>query len=561
MWFFNLGTMWVQITQPSAFPTHAQIAGQGTDDHHAISSQGPTFVVAANDANARVKSAADYLCDGTADDVQIQAAIDALPANGGRVLLSEGTFTLAASIQLKSGTLLQGQGRSRFNPSTGTIIQAVDALDTDLIVLADADVVHFELRDFTIDGNKANQAATSRGVSIDWTGTAQTNAPRSLIENVLIASCRDDGLRIVQPSGMGGGAVTLVDVHAWQNDGIGFDLGGDDTHAISCIANRNGLQGWKIQGGNCQLTNCAGKGSGQVTSTVGDGFHLTVGQRCQLIGCQAQDNLHDGFAITSDHHLLVGCQADSNGKTTDRRNGFRIGSAGDFARLSGCYAFDRNAGGSRVQDTGINIQASATNAMVVGCAVYNNFTNGLVDSGTGSIIAHIEGQSGFEHHAEDHAARHDENAADELLVEDLGTASSTDGQIAKADGSGGLAMEDDDYTIQFIIDGGGSAITTGQKGHAEVPASGVIEGWTILADQSGSIVVDVWKDTYANFPPTVADTIAGSEKPTLSAAQKNQDLALGTWTTTVTKGDIIAFNVDSITTVERVLVSIRVRKT
>src|SRR6185436_285783 len=30
---------------------------------------------------------ADYICDGTADDVQIQAAIDALPSTGGRVLL------------------------------------------------------------------------------------------------------------------------------------------------------------------------------------------------------------------------------------------------------------------------------------------------------------------------------------------------------------------------------------------------------------------------------------------------------------------------------------------
>ena len=32
---------------------------------------------------------------------------------------------------------------------------------------------------------------------------------------------------------------------------------------------------------------------------------------------------------------------------------------------------------------------------------------------------------------------------------------------------------------------------------------------------SGSIVIDVWKDTYANFPPIVADTITASAKPTL----------------------------------------------
>ena len=114
--------------------------------------------------------------------------------------------------------------------------------------------------------------------------------------------------------------------------------------------------------------------------------------------------------------------------------------------------------------------------------------------------------------------------------------------------------------LVFIIDGGGSAITTGQKGHLEIPFDCTIQGWTIMSDQSGSIVVDVWKDTYANFPPTVADTIAGTEKPTLSTAQKNQDLSLTTWTTTLSKGDILAFNVDSITTVTRVTIILRVTK-
>lgn len=116
-------------------------------------------------------------------------------------------------------------------------------------------------------------------------------------------------------------------------------------------------------------------------------------------------------------------------------------------------------------------------------------------------------------------------------------------------------------TITFIIDGGGSAITTGEKGHLEIPFACTITGWTILADQSGSIVVDVWKDTYALFPPTVGDTIAGTEKPTLATAQKNQDLDLTTWTTAIAAGDVLAFYVESITTVERVTISLKVVKT
>jgi len=92
-----------------------------------------------------------------------------------------------------------------------------------------------------------------------------------------------------------------------------------------------------------------------------------------------------------------------------------------------------------------------------------------------------------------------------------------------------------------------------------IPYSGTITGWTITSDVSGSCVVNVWKDTYANSPPTEADAIAGTEKPTLSSASKNQDLSLTTWTTTtVTEGDMIIFNIESATTVTAVFVELHV---
>lgn len=115
-------------------------------------------------------------------------------------------------------------------------------------------------------------------------------------------------------------------------------------------------------------------------------------------------------------------------------------------------------------------------------------------------------------------------------------------------------------TIVYTIDGGGSVITTGVKGFLEVPFDCDVQGWTILADVSGSIVVDVWMDIYANFPPTVADTIAGTEKPTLSSAQSNQDTSLSSWTTYLPRGQVLAFNVDSVATVTRVQVFLQVRK-
>lgn len=113
----------------------------------------------------------------------------------------------------------------------------------------------------------------------------------------------------------------------------------------------------------------------------------------------------------------------------------------------------------------------------------------------------------------------------------------------------------------ITIDGSGSVISSGVKGYVTIPYNCTITGWDIFADQTGSCVIDLWKDTYANFAPTNADTITGSEKPTLSSQQKNQDNSLSTWTTTINAGDIIAFNVDSATTVTRVNVIIKVNKT
>ncbi len=112
----------------------------------------------------------------------------------------------------------------------------------------------------------------------------------------------------------------------------------------------------------------------------------------------------------------------------------------------------------------------------------------------------------------------------------------------------------------ITIDGGGNVISTGVKGYVTIPYNCTITGWDIFADQVGSCVIDLWKDTYANFSPNISDSITGSEKPTLTSAQKNQDNSLSTWTTSISAGDIIAFNVDSATTVTRVNVIIKVNK-
>lgn len=108
------------------------------------------------------------------------------------------------------------------------------------------------------------------------------------------------------------------------------------------------------------------------------------------------------------------------------------------------------------------------------------------------------------------------------------------------------------------IDGASNVIATGSKGYREIPFACTITGWTILGKESGSCVIDVKKCTYSNFPTTTS--ITGSEKPTLSSAQKNQDTNLTTWTTAISAGDILEFVVDSASTITRVNLFIQYTK-
>ena len=121
--------------------------------------------------------------------------------------------------------------------------------------------------------------------------------------------------------------------------------------------------------------------------------------------------------------------------------------------------------------------------------------------------------------------------------------------------------------LEFVLDGGGSVLTAKIYGYIEVPYSCTIKRSTLLADASGSVVVDLYKCTYANFDgsathPVVGDKITASAPPTLSSAVKAQDSTLTGWTTTMTAGDILEFIITgSPATCKRVTISLQVQRT
>lgn len=149
-----------------------------------------TFVVAASNASAASIAQADYVCDGTADDVQIQAAIDALPTGGGCVVMTEGIFYFASSVIIpcdggNTRLTLQGQGQATEITADGTL---ADHFFKTTVTTQRA--MYHTFRDFVIDATLGGGSQSAGDGIYIW-------APSySRFINLTIRGCADDGIEM-----------------------------------------------------------------------------------------------------------------------------------------------------------------------------------------------------------------------------------------------------------------------------------------------------------------------------------------------------------------------------
>lgn len=131
---------------------------------------------------------------------------------------------------------------------------------------------------------------------------------------------------------------------------------------------------------------------------------------------------------------------------------------------------------------------------------------------------------------------------------------SVDGDTITINGSnqlvGTLSTAAKTRSITFNINGNGSAIGTGTVVGSDlyVPYACTITAATLVADASGSIVVDVWAQAFGSGVPTVSQSIVASDAPTLSSAQSSTDTTLTGWTTAVAEATWFRLHVNSATT-------------
>ena len=92
----------------------------------------------------------DYLCDGTADQTEINAAITALPATGGEIVILDGTYNITAKIDVtKDNVSIRGNGNA-------TVLKRMFDSSVDEGVITLTSRSGCKISNLQVDGNKGS---------------------------------------------------------------------------------------------------------------------------------------------------------------------------------------------------------------------------------------------------------------------------------------------------------------------------------------------------------------------------------------------------------------------
>lgn len=107
-------------------------------------------------------------------------------------------------------------------------------------------------------------------------------------------------------------------------------------------------------------------------------------------------------------------------------------------------------------------------------------------------------------------------------------------------------------TFGVTVDGGGAVPVTGSLGFITIPYNCTITNWYMVANVSGSAVIDVKRSG--------SSIVGAGNKPTLSS-QSSANAAVSGWTSvSISAGDIIEFNLNSAATLSRLNLVLKVTR-
>lgn len=147
-------------------------------------------------------------------------------------------------------------------------------------------------------------------------------------------------------------------------------------------------------------------------------------------------------------------------------------------------------------------------------------------------------------------------AGDVTFAQLTGASGALQTQINSISSSGSASVPFNLYLakISMSIDAGTNTIETGFKGYFEATSDMTISGWNIVANRTGTILIDLFKTTYNNFS-SFGSIITGIP-PSLNNQNKSYGNIMTGWNIGVSRGDILEFVVKGCTGINKININI-----
>jgi len=297
-----------------------------------------------------------FLCDGTADDVQINAAEAYVTAlGGGTVELEEGTYVLAAGgeiVPTGGGVWYKGQGRETFING--------DAL------LTTQHVFHITGRDDIRISDMSIQTQDG-GTKTCHCIFIEDGSDRFRIENVIVIDSDSDGIH-VEGTNISEGWITNCDVLDVDDNGIHVIMDGvnymDYLHVTDCTVTSAGLGGiiFAFRARYSTISDSIIDSSGSFGIEIAEGSISNL-----VIGCSSSNNGQSGINIDTASSNIV----ENNIFYNNTVHGILLDSVAYNNLIKGNYTYDNS-------QCGINVVLDGSDDNVLeGNYVWANTTHGI----------------------------------------------------------------------------------------------------------------------------------------------------------------------------------------
>jgi hypothetical protein len=265
------------------------------------------LLVASNSAPTEVKAKADYVCDGVADQVEIQAAVDAAFASDGcAVQLSAGPFLTTAPITLHPTVTLQGvHGDGIFNPDQLTATSYIAPQGS---FIGGAAIVMLG----QTAGGYADKSAEQRIFNLTILGDASAASVHGIQASDYIHGVVLRDVAVVRPTGKGIYTFTenSSQPFSWTMNRVVVDnavgngielINHSDFTAYDVVCIGSGGSNWVLSNmPNSRLTNCRAEWSDAHGYRIEGNFGTGQGSGALImVGCSTDRNSQNGLDITS----------------------------------------------------------------------------------------------------------------------------------------------------------------------------------------------------------------------------------------------------------------------